>query len=139
MSLVLSKKTPEDWTSEIAQSGNIHSVLQRQFADFWKGYLSDDISMMESAVSLTITGNMDNISPDDCISTSELTYILICIEKKLKLYPEKWIEEEPILKSILKYIDACYQEDERVKVFGKAVCLYGTYMQDAPSNEKLAY
>lgn len=130
---------PEDWTSEIAQSGNIHSVLQRQFADFWKGYLSDDISMMESAVSLTITGNMDNISPDDCISTSELTYILICIEKKLKLYPEKWIEEEPVLKAILKYIDACYQEDERVKVFGKAVCLYGTYMQDAPSHEKLAY
>ncbi len=128
----------EEFESEMALSRSIHGVLQEQFADFWRGYVQNDIGLMKKAIALTVSGYPGAISAEVCVSTEEITYILLCIEKHLSLKPEEWREEQEVLESLLIYAEERLQEDERVKVYGKLACLYGRHMQDVDSNDKLA-
>ncbi|MCD8148143.1 MAG: helix-turn-helix domain-containing protein [Clostridiales bacterium] len=131
--------TAEDWESGMAKSEGIHPVLQRQFVTFWKGFLSDDISAMQRAVAMTVPGYPGVLSEKSCAGTEELAYLLICMERKLQLYPETWAEEKPMLESVLHYIETCYQKDEQVKIYYRAACIYGTYMIGADPCQKLVY
>lgn len=60
-------------------------------------------------------------------------------EKKLRKAPEKWGEELDMISSILKYIEQRLDEAQQIKVYAKAVCIYGSFMKDIDRVEKILY
>lgn len=70
----------KEWQCDIAKSRTIHEVLQSQFTEFWEGYCNRNVEQMSKAIALTITGYPQELSMDICISTEEITYILLCME-----------------------------------------------------------
>lgn len=125
----------EDWQSDMAISRNIHEVLQAQFTEFWEGYCKKNVAEMKKAIARTVAGYPEKLSMDSCISTDEITYILLCMEIAFA----QSREEEGYLKALLAYMENKCQENERVKVYGKAVCLFGDYAKEAQPYEKLWY
>ena len=125
----------KEWQCDMAKDRTIHEVLQAQFVEFWEGYCNKNVEQMNKAIALTITGYPQELPMDICISTEEITYILLCME--IAFMQSKG--EENYLRALLNYMENKWQEDERVKVYGKAVCLFGAYAENAQPYEKLWY
>ena len=117
-----------DWDSEMAKARQIHEGLQAQFAEFWKGYTLCDTEMMERAIARTVTGYPGPLSADQCVSTEEIMYMLLDLEKSMRSRPAQ--EVKAMLLSILRYMETRCVEEEQVKMYAKAVCLFGECAAD---------
>lgn len=120
---------PSDLDSDTAKSEHIHETLREQFREFWKGYTLGRAEWMEHAVTLTVTGYPGPLKEGQCLSTEEIMYILLHLELCLRSCPARWQEAEETLRSVLHYITCC-SEEEHVRVYAKAVCLFGEYAAD---------
>lgn len=129
----------EDLDCRMGRSRQIHEALQGQFAEFWEGYLSGDFMLMDRAVARTVTGYPCPLTPARCLSSEEVMYILLSLEKRLTAQPRQWLSVRKILLSVLRYLEDNYLEEEQLRVYGKAVCLYGTYACEEDGEEKVRY
>lgn len=128
--------TDSIWQEKMANNRSLNENLQEQFVVFWRSYIKNDVEKMKQAVALTVDISTGLLNPKSCISSTEIAYLLLYFEKKAELFN---ILDARFLKSILIYIDENYEEMEKAKVFGKAVCLYGAYGFDVDPNEKIVY
>lgn len=128
----------EDWDSEMAHSREFHEALQGQFVEFWKGYMQADFQLMVRAIARTVRGYPKPLSEEQCVSSEEITYMLLSMEKLLETRPQQWEKVRAILVSIIRYMEVNISEEERVNGYAKAVCLYGDYIMDADAGTKLA-
>lgn len=128
---------PEDLDSDMANARHIHETLQEQFTEFWKGYVLCDETRMERAIAATVTGYPQPLSAEQCLSTEEIMYILLHLEMRGSSgsFDEKQLTET--LSSILCYIEKCCPVEEQIKVYAKAVCLFGEYAKDVSPEEKI--
>lgn len=129
----------EDLRCEAGRSRQLHEALQGQFAEFWEGYLSGDSVLMDRAVARTVTGYPCPVSRNQCLSSEEVMYILLSLESRLTKDRRQWHFVREILLSVLKFIETSYIEEEQLKVYGKAVCLYGKYAGEDCGQEKVRY
>lgn len=128
--------TESAWQEEMAKNRSLNENLQEQFVVFWSSYLKDDIKKMKQTVALTVKMSDGQLNLNSCISSTEITYLLLYFEKKAEQM--KALDAE-FVKSVLTYLEENYDEQEKVKVFGKAVCLYGSYVTNVDPNEKIIY
>lgn len=129
----------EDLRCEAGRSRQLHEALQGQFAEFWEGYLAGDSVLMDRAVARTVTGYPCPVSRNQCLSSEEVMYILLSLESRLTKDRRQWHFVREILLSVLKFIETRYIEEEQLKVYGKAVCLYGKYAGEDCGQEKVRY
>ncbi len=115
----------EDWDSEMAHSREFHEALQGQFVEFWKGYMQADFQLMVRAIARTVRGYPKPLSEEQCVSSEEITYMLLSMEKLLETRPQQWEKVRAILVSIIRYMEVNISEEERVNGYAKDVCLYG--------------
>lgn len=125
----------KEWQCDMAKDRTIHEVLQAQFVEFWEGYCNKNVEQMSKAIARTVTGHPQELSMDSCISTEEMVYILLYME--IAFAESKG--NEKYLRNLLIYMENKCQEDERVKVYGKVVCLFGDYAKETQFYEKLWY
>ena len=128
----------QDWECEMARDRSIHGVLQEQFVSFWKGYIVGNVEQMKYAIALTVTDFPRELSLDTCVSTEEISYMLLYLEKKHELATIGHAEQV-LLISILSYIEEKLEPEEQIKVYGRAVCVLGEYMDMVNANSKVLY
>lgn len=127
------------WSSKIANDRTLNANLQEQFIKFWNGYRKDDVEMMREAIFLTVDNPVISPKRMQCMSTTEISYILIYLEKKVELQGGLDDVNLQFLCDIVKYLEESSGDVEKVKVFGKAVCLYGNYVSVYSSQKLLLY
>lgn len=127
--ICLGNITDDDWNSEVALDRSIDKKLQQQFWSFWKSFYECDYTGMEDAISMTFSDYRDEAAYRRCISREELAYILYYIERKLKNEPQKWIEDYDLILNVIFYMEKNLQDYELVKIYGRAICVYGEFMQ----------
>ncbi len=115
----------------------IDEKLHLQFCTFWQGYLENDLKKMQLAISYTVLNYSDGLTMKDCLSMEEINYMLLFMEKKLVLYPEKWMEEYASIQFLLRYIEMRFEGEEMVEIYGRAVYVFGKYMDTSDINEKI--
>ncbi len=139
-----------DVAAQIVQGKNVKQViyegtvgkyidekLHLQFCTFWQGYLENDLKKMQLAISYTVLNYSDGLTMKDCLSMEEINYMLLFMEKKLVLYPEKWMEEYASIQFLLRYIEMRFEGEEMVEIYGRAVYVFGKYMDTSDINEKI--
>ena len=111
--------------------------IHLQFCTFWQGYLENDLKQMQTAIASTVVNYPDKLTMKDCLSIEEINYILLFMEKKLMLYPAKWMEEYILIQFLLHYIELRFDAEEMVEIYGRAVYVFGKYMDTPDINEKI--
>lgn len=127
------------WTCEMARDRTLNSNLQEQFLKFWNGYCNNDVELMKEAIFLTVENPATNSKKLQRMSTTEISYLLIYFEKKAELHKKLDEANLKLLSEIVKYLRESDENLEKVKVFGKAVCLYGTYVSANSSQRLILY
>lgn len=127
------------WQCEMAKDRTLNANLQEQFINFWTGYRNDDVKMMQDAIFLTIDNPLALTNGMRCASTTEISYMLICLEKRAEQQGNLDENSLLLLDKIIKHIRDSKEEPEKVKVFGKAVCIYGRYMTANSRQKMLLY
>ena len=69
----------------------------------------------------------------------EISYILLFVEKKLTVDPDKWQEEYAQIRFLLNYVERMFDSEEIVEIYGRAVYVFGTYMDTPDINEKILF
>lgn len=115
----------------------IDEKLHLQFCTFWQGYLENDLKKMQLAISYTVLNYPDGLTMKNCLSMEEINYMLLFMEKKLVLYPGKWMEEYASIQFLLRYIEMRFEGEEMVEIYGRAVYVFGKYMDISDINEKI--
>lgn len=111
--------------------------LHLQFCTFWQGYLKNDLKQMHRAISYTVLNYPSGLTMKNCLSMVEINYMLLFMEKKCILFPEKWTEEYELIQFLLRYIEMRFEGEEMVEIYGRAVYVYGKYMHTLDINEKI--
>lgn len=93
---------------------------------------------MKYAIALTVTDFPRELSLDTCVSTEEISYMFLYFEKKHELATIGHAEQV-LLISILSYIEEKLEPEEQIKVYGRAVCVLGEYMDQVDANSKVLY
>lgn len=121
----------------IYQGKHIDKKLHWQFCTFWQGFLDNDLEQMQEAIACTVRNYPDQLTMKNCLSMEEINYILLFIEKKLTVYPDKWQEEYSQIQFLLNYVERMFDSEEIVEIYGRAVYVFGTYMDTPDINEKI--
>lgn len=101
----------------------IHYILQKQFVEFYIGYLTKNKEQISNAIELTVSNYRSNNWNKECISSTELNMIIL--DNSL----EHNDEDVKNIKKCLEYMDLHYSEKERAKIYPKAVELVIQYEQ----------
>lgn len=125
------------WSTSMATNRRIQPKLQEQFATFWQGYSEENTHKMKKAIQLTIDPQFFHLSDHVCVSAEEIYYILIYIEKGLTSQPNGWRQYKCLLLHVIHYVETRFEKVQQIKVYGKAICLYGKYIHDIDIEEKI--
>lgn len=124
------------WSCKEACDFTLNANLQEQFLKFWKGYCKNDVELMKEAIFLTIENPAAGSKWMRCMSTTEIAYLLIYLEKRAQLHEKLESDNSQLLCEIVTYLEENTEDVEKVKLYGKAVSLFGNYVP-ADSRQKL--
>ena len=100
------------------------SMKKLQLADFvlfGKAFLDNNLEQMQNAIVCTVKNYPNQLTMRNCLSMEEISYILLYVEKKLTVRPDKWQEEYAQIRFLLNYVERMFDSEEIVEIYGRAV------------------
>lgn len=76
---------------------------------------------MQNAIVCTVKNYPNQLTMRNCLSMEEISYILLYVEKKLTVRPDKWQEEYAQIRFLLNYVERMFDSEEIVEIYGRAV------------------
>ena len=141
-----------DTVAQILRGDSVHHVIYQghkgkyidkklhwQFCTFWQGFLDNNLEQMQNAIVCTVKNYPNQLTMRNCLSMEEISYILLYVEKKLTVHPDKWQEEYAQIRFLLNYVERMFDSEEIVEIYGRAVYVFGTYMDTPDINEKILF
>lgn len=141
-----------DTVAQILRGDSVHHVIYQghkgkyidkklhwQFCTFWQGFLDNNLEQMQNAIVCTVKNYPNQLTMRNCLSMEEISYILLFVEKKLTVHPDKWQEEYAQIRFLLNYVERMFDSEEIVEIYGRAVYVFGTYMDTPDINEKILF
>ena len=123
-----------DTVAQILRGDSVHHVIYQghkgkyidkklhwQFCTFWQGFLDNNLEQMQNAIVCTVKNYPNQLTMRNCLSMEEISYILLYVEKKLTVHPDKWQEEYAQIRFLLNYVERMFDSEEIVEIYGRAV------------------